>query len=185
MVPYQEILVPLIIMVGAIVMFWLFRYAVARTQFYMALSYTIWLHMGASGHSNETLQELKERALTVRESRGGILESMITMFEAYLFIAQCYKRKEITDKNDHGKTKEVEEMLEYKTEIEKLKRYFQFEGFNDKLLCELMMYRPFQGNIYYIFDKVSLLETAYHRQIRTYQNSGKEEERSLGSLISH
>jgi hypothetical protein len=172
-----------------VLMYPVFRYAVARYFYYSALSEIVWQHMGLQGHETKWLDALKTRA-TRSGTREGIHQSIMTMFEARLYISQCFRNGLISETPAAPESPQEKKKAEI---LRNLRNHFGFQGIERNLLSRNMMYFYFRGDIFFL-SRTALLMWAYHWQIGYYrkqkhscQQKGMKRkpcERCIGCLLS-
>lgn len=140
----------------------LFTYFLARLQYYMVLSNIVWAHMGLQGYQPDTVTALKSRAMKTGNMRG-VQASILSMFEAYLYVSELYRWAEKSDR-----WAEMPDRVRYET-LHNLKTYFRFD---DDHLAELMLYWAFEGKLFKIWQKTDLLRLAYLFKRLEYRADG-------------
>jgi len=149
-------------------------YSFARLQYWMVLSQIVWEHMGLLGYAPEHMRELQSRALKQRARRGGIEPSIVSMFEARLYVSQCYRHK--------GSKKLNSDDLDHLTA--NLRTYFEFEEFGEEDLKRRMTDRPYSGSWFWKLDKTWLLEFAYRGKINEHRKSGDTTREGIAQLLT-
>jgi hypothetical protein len=169
--PWQQY-VRLVFVTWAVIgasLYYPFKYAVARLQYYLAWSEIVWMHMGLQGHGRDWLDAMEWRARRIRDNRGGIQPSIRSMFEARIYVSQCYRR------GDMSKEKE-------KKILDNLREFFEFdEDISDEQLRKMMIRRHYPGRILF-WDRIDLLGFAYVPMLLEYRGGG-EHDAKIESLL--
>jgi len=135
---YEPLAIFLFCVLFGIVYLVLVRYLFARTQYYIALSEVVWMHMGLTSPEQKFFQLLKKRAF-----RLGIMSAVTSMFEAILYVSFCMR-------HDKEKREDWKERFDLKE--------FYDSGFKIE--------PGYEGRkLFGVFNYTNLLWTAYQQQI--------------------
>jgi hypothetical protein len=143
--------------IGAL-LYYPLKYAVARLQYYIALSEIVWMHMGLQGHARDWSDAMKRRARRIREHRGGIQPCIRSMFEARVYVSQQCRKGDISGE----KEKEISENM---------RKFFEFdEDVSDEQLRTMMIRHHYPGRLLF-WDRTELLGFAYIPKLLEYRGS--------------